>query len=122
MFGVGVDLDGFVAVGYLLFEPVLGHDWQVAVGLFREAAVAGVVEVLDALAVDGSVDDESPAAVAAVDGGFEVVVVFAGSFALSSGGQDGLDFVEEFFGDKWRVVSGEEDAFVVDDSGVVRVL
>ena len=136
----GVDVVEFEAEVFLDGAPVFGGDVDVVVevgdasvdfvdedgfeGAFGAVALAvGADEVWVDLAVSGFgvVDDEPAAALAAADGGFEVVVVDALAFAVAVLVEDGLDALPGGVVDEGLVFAGVLDALVGDDAAVVGV-
>ena len=136
----GVDVVEFEAEVFLDGLPVFGGDVDVVVevgdcyvdfvdedgfeGAFGAVALAvGADEVWIDLAVSGFgvVDDEPAAALAAADGGFEVVVVDALAFAVAVLVEDGLDALPGGVVDEGLVFAGVLDALVGDDAAVVGV-
>ena len=115
------DVDVVVEVGdcYVDFVDEDGFE-----GAFGAVALAvGADEVWIDLAVSGFgvVDDEPAAALAAADGGFEVVVVDALAFAVAVLVEDGLDALPGGVVDEGLVFAGVLDALVGDDAAVVGV-
>ena len=136
----GVDVVEFEAKVFLDGAPVFGGDVDVVVevgdasvdfvnedsfeGAFGAVALAvGADEVWIDLAVSGFgvVDDEPAAALAAADGGFEVVVMDALAFAVAVLVEDGLDALPGGVVDEGLVFAGVLDALVGDDAAVVGV-
>lgn len=136
----GVDVVEFAAQVFLDGAPLVGGDVDVAVevgdvsvdfvnedgfeGAFGAVALAvGADEVWIDLAVSGFgvVNDEPAAALAAADGGFEVVVMDALAFAVAVLVEDGLDALPGGVVDEGLVFTGVLDALVGDDAAVVGV-
>lgn len=136
----GVDVVEFAAQVFLDGAPVFGGDVDVAVeignvsvdfvnedgfeGAFGAVALAiGADEVWIDVAVSGFgvVNDEPAAALAAADGGFEVVVMDALAFAVAVLVEDGLDALPGGVVDEGLVFAGVLDALVGDDAAVVGV-
>ena len=68
-----------------------------------------------------TVDDEPAAALAAADGGFQVVVVDALAFAVAVLAEDGLDALPSGLVDEGLVRARVLDALVGDDAAVIGV-
>lgn len=136
----GVDVVEFEAEVFLDGAPVFGGDVDVVVevgdasvdfvnedsfeGAFGAVTLAvGADEVWVNLAVSGFgvVDDEPAAALAAADGGFEVVVVDALAFAVAVLVEDGLDALPGGVVDEGLVFARVLDALVSDNAAVVGV-
>ncbi len=136
----GVDVVEFAAQVLLDGAPVFGGDVDVVVEVgdgvvdvvdedgFEGALVAVALAVgADEVGVDvavsgfGVVDDEPAAALAAADGGFQVVVVDALAFAVAVLAQDGLDALPGGLVNEGLVCAGVLDALVGDDAAVIRV-
>ena len=136
----GVDVVEFEAKVFLDGAPVFGGDVDVAVevgdgvvdvvdedgfeGAFGAVALAiGADEIGVDVAVSGFgvVNDEPAAALAAADGGFEVVVMDALAFAVAVLVEDGLDALPGGVVDEGLVFTGVLDALVGDDAAVVGV-
>ena len=136
----GVDVVEFEAKVFLDGAPLVGGDVDVAVevgdgvvdvvdedgfeGAFGAVALAiGADEIGVDLAVSGFgvVDDEPAAALAAADGGFQVVVVDALAFAVAVLVEDGLDALPGGLVDEGLVFAGVLDALVGDDAAVIWV-
>ena len=136
----GVDVVEFEAEVFLDGAPVFGGDVDVPVevgnasvdfvdedgfeGAFGAVALAvGADEVGVDVAVSGFgvVDDEPAAALAAVDGGFQVVVVDALAFAVAVLAEDGLDALPGGLVDEGLVRARVVDALVGDDAAVIGV-
>ena len=115
------DVDVVVEVGdyYVDFVDEDGFE-----GAFGAVALAvGADEVWIDLAVSGFgiVNDEPAAALAAANGGFEMVVMDALAFAVAVLVEDGLDAVPGGVIDEGLVFAGVLDALVGDDAAVVGV-
>ena len=136
----GVEAVEFDAKVFLDGAPVVGGDVDVAVEVgdgvvdvvdedgFEGALVAVALAVrADEIGVDvavsgfGVVDDEPAAALAAADGGFQMVVVDALAFAVAVLVEDGLDALPSGLVDEGLVPAGVVDALVGDDAAVVGV-
>lgn len=136
----GVDVVEFEAKVFLDGAPVFGGDVDVVVevgdcyvdfvnedgfeGAFGAVTLAvGADEVWIDLAVSGFgvVDDEPAAALAAADGGFEVVVMDALAFAVAVLVEDGLDALPSGVVDEGLMFARVLDALVGDDAAVVGV-
>ena len=136
----GVEAVEFAAQVFLDGAPLVGGDVDVAVEVgdgvvdvvdedgFEGALVAVALAVgADEIGVDvavsgfGVVDDEPAAALAAADGGFQVVVVDALAFAVAVLAEDGLDALPGGLVDEGLVPAGVVDALVGDDAAVIRV-
>ena len=136
----GVDVVEFEAEVFLDGASVFGGDVDVVVevgdasvdfvdedgfeGAFGAVALAvGADEVWIDLAVSGFgvVDDEPAAALAAADGGFEVVVMDALAFAVAVLVEDGLDALPGGVVDEGLMFAGVLDALVGDDTAVIGV-
>ena len=136
----GVDVVEFEAKVFLDGAPLVGGDVDVAVEIgnasvdvvnedgFEGALVAvalavGADEVWVDVAVSGFgvVNDVPAAALAAADGGFQVVVVDALAFAVAVLAEDGLDALPSGVVDEGLVRARVVDALVGDDAAVIRV-
>ena len=136
----GVEAVEFEAQVFLDGAPVVGGDVDVAVEVgdgvvdvvdedgFEGALVPVALAVgADEIGVDvavsgfGVVDDEPAAALAAADGGFQVVGVDALAFAVAVLAEDGLDALPRGLVDEGLVGARVVDALVGDDAAVVRV-
>ena len=136
----GVDVVEFEAEVFLDGLPVFGGDVDVTVEVgdgvvdvvdedgFEGALVAVALAVgADEIGVDvavsgfGVVDDEPAAALAAADGGFQMVVVDALAFAVAVLAEDGLDALPGGVVDEGLVFAGVLDALVGDDAAVIGV-
>ena len=136
----GVDVVEFEAKVLLDGAPLVGGDVDVAVEIgnasvdvvdedgFEGALVAVALAVgADEIGVDvavsgfGVVNDEPAAALAAADGGFQVVVVDALAFAVAVLVEDGLDALPGGLVDEGLVCAGVVDALVGDDAAVIGV-
>ena len=136
----GVDVVEFEAKVFLDGVPLVGGDVDVAVEIgnasvdvvnedgFEGALVAvalavGADEVWVDVAVSGFgvVDDEPAAALAAADGGFQVVVMDALAFAVAVLVEDGLDALPSGLVDEGLVCARVVDALVGDDAAVIGV-
>ena len=136
----GVDVVEFEAEVFLDGAPVFGGDVDVVVEVgdvsvdfvdedgFEGALVAvalaiGADEVWIDLAVSGFgvVNDGPAAALAAADGGFQVVVVDALAFAVAVLVEDGLDALPSGLVDEGLVRARVVDSLVGDDAAVIGV-
>lgn len=136
----GVDVVEFEAKVFLDGASVFGGDVDVVVevgdcyvdfvdedslegALVPVALAIGTDEIGIDVAVSGFgiVDDEPAAALAAADGGFEVVVMDALAFAVAVLAEDGLDALPGGVVDEGLVFAGVLDALVGDDAAVVGV-
>ena len=136
----GVDVVEFGAQACCDGAPLVGGDVDVAVEVgdgvvdvvdedgFEGALVAVALAVgADEIGVDvavsgfGVVDDEAAAALAAADGGFQVVVVDALAFAVAVLVEDGLDALPGGLVDEGLVCARVVDALVGDDAAVIGV-
>ena len=136
----GVDVVEFEAEVFLDGAPVVGGDVDVVVEVgvgvvdvvdedgFEGALVAVALAVrADEIGVDvavsgfGVVDDEPAAALAAADGGFQVVVVDALAFAVAVLVEDGLDALPSGLVDEGLVRARVVDSLVGDDAAVIGV-
>ena len=136
----GVEAVEFAAQACVDGAPLVGGDADVAVEVgdgvvdvvdedgFEGALVAVALAVgTDEIGVDvavsgfGVVDDEAAAALAAADGGFQVVVVDALAFAVAVLVEDGLDALPGGLVDEGLVRAGVVDALVGDDAAVIGV-
>ena len=117
----GGDVDVVVEVGDASVDFVDEDGFEGA--LVPVALAVGADEVWINLAVSGFgvVDDEPAAALAAADGGFEVVVVDALAFAVAVLVEDGLDALPGGVVDEGLVFAGVLDALVSDDAAVIGV-
>lgn len=118
---VGGDVDVAVEIGNASVDFVNEDGLEGA--LVPVALAIGADEIWIDLAVSGFgvVDDEPAAALAAADGGFQVVVMDALAFAVAVLAQDGLDALPRGFVDEGLVFTGVLDALVGDDAAVIRV-
>ena len=136
----GVEAVEFGAQACCDGAPLVGGDADVAVEVsdgvvdvvdedgFEGALLAVALAVgADEIGVDvavsgfGVVDDEPAAALAAADGGFEVVVVDALAFAVAVLAEDGLDALPSGLVDEGLVCARVVDALVGDDAAVIGV-
>lgn len=91
---LGLELDVSVQFFDSLFDAAGLGSAETAVWLFFGMAAQANVVLVGGLFRFGGGDDKAAVADAAVDGGFEVMGVADGAFAIDAAGQDGLDFVE----------------------------
>lgn len=136
----GVDVVEFEAKVFLDGAPLVGGDADVAVEvgnasvdfvdedglegtLLAVALAVGTDEIGVDLAVSGFgvVNDEPAAALAAADGGFQVVVMDALAFAVAVLAENGLDALPSGLVDERLVRARVVDSLVGDDAAVIRV-
>ena len=117
----GGDVDVVVEVGDASVDFVNEDGFEGALGAVALAVGADEVWVDLAVSGFGVVDDESAAALAAADGGFEVVVMDALAFAVAVLVEDGLDALPGGVVDEGLVFAGVLDALVGDDATVIGV-
>nr|WP_061942730.1 hypothetical protein [uncultured Tessaracoccus sp.] len=116
------DCDLLVAVSDELLGDADGHGLPRTRRAFGGSTGADVVGVADALFVARVVELQPRHAGAAVQGAFEVVVVFAAAFPSGGTGiQEGLDLLPRLCIDDGFVGAGMEGALVADLPDVVRV-
>ena len=118
---VGGDADVMVEVGDGVVDVVDEDGFEGA--LLAVALAVGTDEIGVDVAVSGFgvVDDEPAAALAAADGGFQVVVVDALAFAVAVLAEDGLDALPSGLVDEGLVRARVVDALVGDDAAVIGV-
>ena len=117
----GGDVDVVVEVGDASVDFVDEDGFEGAFGAVALAVGADEVWVDLAVSGFGVVDDEPAAALAAADGGFEVVVVDALAFAVAVLVEDGLDALPGGVVDEGLMFAGVLDALVGDDTAVIGV-
>lgn len=117
----GGDVDVVVEVGDCYVDFVDEDGFEGA--LVAVALAIGTDEIGVDLAVSGFgvVNDEPAAALAAADGGFQVVVMDALAFAVAVLVEDGLDALPGGVVDEGLVFTGVLDALVGDDAAVIGV-
>ena len=118
---VGGDADVAVEVGDGAVDVVDEDGFEGALLAVALAIGADEVGVDVAVSGFGVVDDEPAAALAAVDGGFQVVVVDALAFAVAVLAEDGLDALPGGLVDEGLVRARVVDALVGDDAAVIGV-
>ena len=118
---VGGDADVAVEVGDGVVDVVDEDGFEGALVPVALAVGADEVGVDVAVSGFGVVDDEPAAALAAADGGFQMVVVDALAFAVAVLAEDGLDALPRGLVDEGLVPAGVVDALVGDDAAVVGV-
>ena len=118
---VGGDADVAVEVGNCYVDFVDEDGFEGAFGAVALAVGADEVGVDVAVSGFGVVDDEPAAALAAADGGFQVVVVDALAFAVAVLAEDGLDALPGGLVDEGLVRARVVDALVGDDAAVIGV-
>ena len=118
---VGGDADVVVEVGDGVVDVVDEDGFEGA--LVPVALAIGTDEVWIDVAVSGFgvVDDEPAAALAAADGGFQVVVMDALAFAVAVLAEDGLDALPSGLVDEGLVRARVVDSLVGHDAAVIRV-
>ena len=118
---VGGDADVAVEVGDGVVDVVDEDGFEGA--LVPVALAIGTDEVWIDVAVSGFgvVDDEPAAALAAADGGFQVVVMDALAFAVAVLAEDGLDALPSGLVDEGLVRARVVDSLVGHDAAVIRV-
>ena len=136
----GVEAVEFNAEVFLDGAPAFGGDVDVAVEVgdgvvdvvdedgFEGALLAVALAIgADEIGIDvavsgfGVVNDEPAAALAAADGGFQMVVVDALAFAVAVLAEDDLDAVPGGLVDEGLVCARVVDALIGDDAAVIRV-
>ena len=118
---VGGDVDVAVDVGDGVVDVVDEDGFEGALVAVALAIRADEVGVDVAVSGFGVVDDEPAAALAAADGGFQVVVVDALAFAVAVPAEDGLDALPGGLVDEGLVRAGVVDALVGDNAAVIGV-
>ena len=118
---VGSDADVAVEVGDGVFDVVDEDGFEGA--LVAVALAIGTDKVWVDVAVSGFgvVNDGPAAALAAADGGFQVVVVDALAFAVAVLVEDGLDALPRGLVDEGLVRARVVDSLVGDDAAVIGV-
>ena len=136
----GVEAVEFAAQACVDGAPLVGGDADVAVEIGNasvdfvnedslEGALVPVALAIgtDEIGIDvavsgfGVVDDEPAAALAAADGGFQMVVMDALAFAVAVLAEDGLDALPSGLVDEGLVPARVVDSLVGDDAAVIRV-
>ena len=118
---VGGDVDVAVEVGDGVVDVVDEDGFEGALVAVALAVGADEIGVDVAVSGFGVVDDEAAAALAAADGGFQVVVVDALAFAVAVLVEDGLDALPGGLVDEGLVRARVVDALVGDDAAVIGV-
>lgn len=118
---VGGDADVMVEVGDGVVDVVDEDGFEGALVAVALAVGADEIGVDVAVSGFGVVDDEPAAALAAADGGFQVVVVDALAFAVAVLAEDGLDALPGGLVDEGLVGARVVDALVGDDAAVIGV-
>ena len=118
---VGGDADVAVEVGDGVVDGVDEDSFEGALLAVALAVGADEIGVDVAVSGFGIVDDEPAAALAAADGGFQVVVMDALAFAVAVLAEDGLDALPGGLVDEGLVRARVVDALVGDDAAVIGV-
>ena len=118
---VGGDADVAVEIGYASVDVVDEDGFKRAFGAVALAIGADEVWIDVAVSGFGVMDDEPAAALAAADGGFQMVVMDALAFAVAVLAEDGLDALPSGLVDEGLVRARVVDSLVGHDAAVIRV-
>ena len=118
---VGGDVDVAVEVGDGVVDFIDEDGFEGALVAVALAVGADEIGVDVAVSGFGVVDDEPAAALAAADGGFQVMVVDALAFAVAVLAEDGLDALPGGLVDEGLVRARVVDALIGDDAAVIGV-
>ena len=118
---VGGDADVAVEIGYASVDVVDEDGFKRAFGAVALAVGTDEIGVDVAVSGFGVMDDEPAAALAAADGGFQMVVMDALAFAVAVLAEDGLDALPSGLVDEGLVRARVVDSLVGHDAAVIRV-